>query len=202
VLQKPGDPSFWPEGVIPDSAVLPKGSRISIQFRTPINAPDSYSTIDIANVVRSGTACTTAPAQAALSLEDLLQLSGVKCASGANAGSWDYALLRLSPGQEGRVANSISASFSGQAGSNRVTYWRCDAQSNCSVLSQGSYSIDLVGGARILHLTEQPDEVAGRSFVQRDGLVYYGNRQSSKEIPYVMANQIAFDALLSQLGVK
>lgn len=200
-LEKPAEPSYWPEGVIPTGAVLPKGARVSVQFRTPVNPPDSYSPVDLPNVLPFGTLCTTAAAGAAFTLEDLLQLSGVQCSFGPHAGSWDYALLRLTPGQEGRTADSISASFMREAGNNVVVYWRCDAGNNCNPTSTGNFSIDTVGDARILHLSGQPAEVAGRSFVQRGNFVYYGERQEARETVVLLPNQIATDALLSALGL-
>lgn len=195
----------WPEDAIPANAVLPKGAKVSIEIVEQNSAPLSYSTVDLPTILpRLPASCALGVEvlRKAQSIEDLLAVDGTRCADGPLAGRWDYAVLRLTPDNNGLAGNSLSVSFRND-GTNRVFFWRCDAASNCLVEKQGNYRLETINaqGDRVLSFFGLPGEVLGSAFVQRGNSVYYGTRvEEFGTWNYPQLNPVATEALLRELG--
>ena len=96
---------------------------------------------------------------------------------------------------------------------NGVTYYRCldrasnGSSRNCTAIGPGgTYSIQTLGDARVLTMSNQPAEVVllghVRVFVERGGIVYYGYQTNAgKVIESVRLNLPAANALMAQLGM-
>lgn len=93
-----------------------------------------------------------------------------------------------------------------------VTYYSCldrasnGSSRNCTSLGSGTYSIQTLGDARVLTMSNPPAEVLrlgyARVFVERGGNVYYGYQTTAgKVVQGIRLNLPAANAILNQLGM-
>ena len=97
------------------------------------------------------------------------------------------------------------------ADGNVANYWLCVYRSsdgsirNCDAAGSGSYSIATQGDARVLRLTGTPAAGVGlgytRSFIERDGRVWYGYRSKLTSTLQIRPNLTASNALFAALGM-
>ncbi len=106
----------------------------------------------------------------------------------------------------------IRASFTGTG--NGTVYYRCKIQNgtrpgsrNCEKISEGSYSIEILGDARIMRFANLPTDLDGTAweqvYVERKGAVYYGyqDKPSSGALKSRQLNQHAANQLFQALGL-
>lgn len=125
-------------------------------------------------------------------------------------GTWGSAPVGATPRTAYATANTLfRVAFTGEG---QVSYYNCQQRwndgsvRNCKLMSTGSYTITTLGDARVLTLGDAPEVVSGllgyqRLYVERGGKVYYGwrNMLGSGYVPRL--NDVAGNALLTQLGV-
>jgi hypothetical protein len=84
--------------------------------------------------------------------------------------------------------------------------WSDGMVGDCTAIGSGTYTITTLGDARVLSLTNLPDEAAGlgteRHFIERGGKVYFGLRNRAAANSYnPRLNDVAGNALLQKLGI-
>jgi len=90
-------------------------------------------------------------------------------------------------------------------------YWLCllrasdNSVRNCASAGAGSYSVEPLGGARVMRLAGQPAAASllgyTRNFVERGGRVFYGYRSKLTTTQQVRPNLEASAALMAALGM-
>jgi trimeric autotransporter adhesin len=104
----------------------------------------------------------------------------------------------------------IRLAFTG-AGNNPVTYYACKERftngsiRNCSAIGTGTYTINTLGDARVMTLSNPPAQAAPftftRTFVERGGKVYFGYQDKFTVSNTARLNTTAANAMLTQLGM-
>ena len=161
----------------------------------------------------------------AATLDELIaRAPGVPCSYSANAGtgarneSWGTSSIGI--GDLRVAAFTVPSSYykdnllrirAAFGANNTVTYLSCLARAsdnsprNCNAIGNGSYSIDVVGDARVLRLANVPASAANlgysRIMVERGGKVHYGQREKLTPTHQLRMNGAGADALLAALGL-
>ena len=96
-------------------------------------------------------------------------------------------------------------------GADTVSYWECLQRAsdgsirNCTFLASGTYSIDILGDARVMTFNNTPTQFDSlpveRVLVERDGRVAPGYRERAGVRTEIGFNDNATDALLSTLRI-
>lgn len=104
----------------------------------------------------------------------------------------------------------IRVAFKG-AGNNPVTYYACQerfidrSSRNCVAIGAGSYSIAVLGDARVMTLNTAPLELSSLPFVpvfvERANLVYFGFQYKPRVSRSAQLNLTGLNALFSTLGL-
>jgi len=94
---------------------------------------------------------------------------------------------------------------------NAVTFYACKERlsngstRNCTPIGTGTYSIQTLGDARVLTLSNAPVQAApltyNRVFVERGGLIYLGYQSKLGTVNSARLNLTGANALLTQLGI-
>jgi hypothetical protein len=164
--------------------------------------------------------------QPVATLEALIAASpGAACRFGSTTGSlalanewWGNSTANL--GSLAGVTTPPSTAFTTKewlrvgfaATGNGMTYYRCldrasdDSVRNCTSLGSGTYSIQSLGDARVLTMSDAPAEVLrlgyARLFVERGGQVHLGYQTLPGSVtPSIRLNMTAANALFGQLGL-
>ncbi|MGI4938074.1 MAG: hypothetical protein ACRYF5_15250, partial [Janthinobacterium lividum] len=205
--ERPPVPLVWNRTSIRAGALLPKGARLTIEIHEIANPPISYGMEERVRVMMDtfGYRCTPPfafPANA-VAWGQLVKIVGIKCSDGPWAGTWNYAVLPLSPGNDGLIVpGSVVATFIG--GVNPVQYRRCVSVYQCDVIGSGSFVIEPLGsqGDQIMRFTNLPAEVSGRVFIKHGEDIFYGEGPGgpSKRTIFNL-NTIATDALIKALQI-
>jgi hypothetical protein len=97
------------------------------------------------------------------------------------------------------------------AGANAVTFYACKERlsngstRNCTAIGTGTYSIQTLGDARVLTLSNAPVQAASlnynRVFVERGGLIYLGYQSKLGVVNSARLNLAGANALMTQLGI-
>jgi len=96
-----------------------------------------------------------------------------------------------------------------------VTYYACPQSANanpnsslsrnCGVIGKGNYTIQTLGDARVMTLTDFPAQMGNatydRAFIERGGKVYFGYKSKPTVTKVLRLNGTAGNAVLSQLGL-
>ncbi|OYU46791.1 MAG: hypothetical protein CFE44_00365 [Burkholderiales bacterium PBB4] len=92
-----------------------------------------------------------------------------------------------------------------------MAYYSCKQRAlngtprNCKTIGTGTYSIESLGDARVLKLSNAPSEAApftyDRVFVERSGKVYLGYQDKLGSRQNVRLNLEATNALFQQIGI-
>jgi len=107
-------------------------------------------------------------------------------------------------------ATRLRIAFKG-AGANAVTFYACKERSvnpstrNCTAIGTGTYTIQTLGDARVMTLSNAPVQAASlnynRVFVERGGVIYLGYQSKLGVVNSARLNLAAANALLTQLGI-
>lgn len=174
---------------------------------TDANATSYYqpvSTLEALVAANPGTPCTYGPTTGSLALPD-------QWSSNSTVSLGSIAAGVAPPSANFTSTELLRASFAPSG--NGVTYFICldrvsDGSSrNCTSIGSGTYSIQTLGDARVLTMSNPPAEVVrlgyARVFVERAGSVYYGYQSApGKVLQSVRLNLLAANAIMNQLGMS
>jgi hypothetical protein len=195
---------IWTPNKIPEAAQFPAGSVAYFTESRKLAGVTRFNPLQSPKVLSNvpdycGDNPEVEPRAPAVNLERILGRNGTPCVIGPNLGNFDFSVVPLTYNDSGRTDNRLAAAF---RGIDSVIYYTCDFSSKCTEIPvRGNYTIESLGQARVLRMTNLPAAVADVVLVQYENQVYYGN----SSLPYTgtkfLLNGVARDALLTGLDI-